>query len=424
MKVLLLGSGGREHALFWKLSQSRRCSAIDVFPGNGGFPEESILSHNLDFDDLSSIRKHVEKQGYDLVVVGPEQPLVDGIADLLTDIVPVFGPSRAAARLEGSKEFSKALMKKYSIPTAEAEIFTEKEWAAAAAYLQKREPPIVIKADGLAAGKGVTVAWDHKEALTALREALIEKRFGAAGSKVLIEEFLPGEELSIFALCDGEKLLTLQACQDYKRAYENNKGPNTGGMGSYTPVPLISGELMQQIRQQILEPLVRGMREEGNPYRGLLYAGLMVTGGRARVVEFNVRFGDPETQPLLCLLDADLLELLYQTACGRLQSKRVPFFPQTAVTTVLAAEGYPQEYSKGIELKNMRDGAWQENGVVIFHAGTRREAGRLVSSGGRVLNVTAAANSMAEARQKVYDCIEEILVPGLFYRRDIGLQQR
>ena len=365
----------------------------------------------------------MERGKYDLLVVGPEQPLVDGITDSLKGTCPVFGPSRAAARLEGSKEFSKNFMQKYKIPTARAKSFTE--LGKALAYIEGLAPPlpIVVKADGLAAGKGVSVALDHKEAREALERSLSQGFFGAAGSKVLIEEYLEGQEISVFALCDGQRALPFLPSQDHKRAYDKDMGPNTGGMGAYAPVPFVNDHLMAQIQTEILDRTMEGMQSEGEPFRGLLYAGLMVKNNKAKVIEFNVRFGDPETQALLPLLDEDLLELLQQAATGRLRPRSLSFRKAFAIVVVLAAKGYPGDHMKNIPLKNVDS---SEEDINLLHAGTSFEGGQLLSKGGRVLNVAALASSLAEARAKVYGFLEgavkrqALSLDSLFYRRDIG----
>lgn len=415
MKVLLIGSGGREHALFTKLIQSPKLGSLHVFPANGGIPSENILKERLDLSDLAAVRLYVEQAKYDLLVVGPEQPLVDGITDSLKGVCPVFGPSKAAARLEGSKEFSKKFMQKYKIPTAQAQSFTDLKKASA--YVETLKAPLVIKADGLAAGKGVTVALDHKEARKALEQAMREAIFGAAGSKVLVEEYLEGQEISVFALCDGRRALPCLASQDHKRAYEGDQGPNTGGMGAYLPVPFVNDKLMAQIQTQILDRALAGMQSEGHPFRGLLYAGLMVKDNQAQVIEFNVRFGDPETQALLPLLNEDLLDLLYQAAGASLSPRYLNFHTGAAIVVVLAAKGYPGSYIKNILLKNLDT---SEEDINLLHAGTFRQAGQLLSKGGRVLNVAALGSSLAEARKKAYSFIESHPMEGLFYRKDIG----
>ncbi|MEQ9365712.1 MAG: phosphoribosylamine--glycine ligase [Leptospirales bacterium] len=417
MKVLLLGSGGREHALFWKLSQSPGLTKLRAFPGNGGFPPEAIVpgEAGLDLSNLSTVVDYVRAEKYDLVVVGPEQPLVDGIADALAGVCPVFGPGKAAARLEGSKDFSKDFMDRHGIPTAQSRTFTELQ--PALDYLRNMTAPIVIKADGLAAGKGVAVCLDLASAEEALRDRLERDVFGNAGHTVLIEEFMQGEETSVFAICDGERAVPFLASQDHKRAYDGDQGPNTGGMGAYLPVPFVDDALMRQVQTQVLDRAVAGMKADGSPYRGLLYAGLMVKDGNARVVEFNVRFGDPETQALMRILDEDLLELMYQAAAGSLPDRPLRIRPGAALVVVVAAEGYPGAYKKDLPLKNIDS---DEGDIIFFHAGTRRAGDRLLSTGGRVLGVTAVGADLVAARKAVYDRLKNIDADGVFYRKDIG----
>ena len=420
MKVLLIGSGGREHALYSSILQSPRLSELHVFPGNGGFDPENILHSSLVLNNSVSVRQFVEKKGYDLVVVGPEQFLVDGIVDALVGVCPVFGPTKAAARLEGSKIFSKRFMQKYNIPTAQARSFTD--FDEACSYLQDLKPPVVVKVDGLAAGKGVTVANDHSDAKKALQAALCDGAYGKAGQKVLIEDFLQGEEISVFALCDGKRAIPFLPAQDYKRAYDNDQGPNTGGMGAYLPVPIVNDALVAQIQTQILDRVIHGMQAEGHSYRGLLYAGLMVHENYAKVVEFNVRFGDPETQALLMLLENDLLPLLQQAATQDLEPRFLHFRQEAAIVVVLAALGYPSpNYKKKIPLKNIDIHA---EDVKLLHAQTCREEGKLFSAGGRVLNVVATGSTVADARNKVYGFLEKLTLEDLFYRKDIGVRGR
>ena len=416
MKVLLLGSGGREHALYWKMSQSPEAETIHVYPGNGGIPESALIQdQKLNLSDLSTVQEFVRGGKYDLVVVGPEQPLVDGIVDALEGICPVFGPSKGAAQLEGSKKFSKAFMDKYNVPTAAARSFTEVE--PALAYIKEKTPPIVVKADGLAAGKGVTVATELAQAEKAIRDCLEENIFGASGSSVLIEDFLQGEEASVFALCDGEQALPFIAAQDHKRAFDNDEGPNTGGMGAYTPVPLMNPEIMEKVQREVLDPVLKGMQSEGTPYRGLLYAGLMIHEGQPRVVEFNVRFGDPETQALLRILDEDLLDLMYLAAADKLPDRPLKFKDEAAIVVVLAADGYPGSYKKNIKINNLDN---TERDIMFFHAGTRRSPEGLQSTGGRILGATATGNDLSAAIEAAYRGLKNIDAPDTFYRKDIG----
>jgi len=416
MKVLLIGSGGREHALFWKLSQSPLLTRLDVFPGNGGFPSDVIVNEpGLSITDTDRIVSFVKKNRYDFVFVGPEQPLVDGLVDSLELVCPVFGPTYRAAALEGSKAFSKSFMEQYGIPTAKAKTFIDVEQAVA--YAKTRSLPVVVKADGLAAGKGVTVAVSHTEAEEAIRDCLERNRFGESGSKVVIEDFLKGVEASVFALCDGERALPFIAAKDHKRAFDGDEGPNTGGMGAFAPVDFMTDDVMERVQNDILDRVIAGMNHRGTPYRGLLYAGLMIDNGIPSVVEFNVRFGDPETQPLLLLLDEDLLELSVQAATGRLPNRKLKFKNGAALTIVLAAEGYPGDYSKNILLKEIDS---YRGDAIIFHAGTKRDGEVLVSNGGRILNFTASGETLSMAREKAYAAIQAIRIPQTFYRSDIA----
>lgn len=418
MRVLLLGSGGREHAIFWKLAQSPNLIEIFVFPGNGGFPDD-VIAKGITLNDFESIRAFVKAKQIDLIFVGPEQPLVDGITDSLEKDCLVFGPVKRAAMLEGSKEFSKTFMERHGIPTAEAKSFQTS--VDAIAYLKTRNLPIVIKADGLAAGKGVTVAQTFPEAEAAIIDALDKKIFGASGTTVLIEDFLQGEEASVFAICDGERALPMIAAQDHKRVFDNDQGPNTGGMGAYAPVPFMQPDVMKRVQQEVLDRVIAGMKQEGSPYRGLLYAGLMIHNGIPRVVEFNCRFGDPETQALLRLMDEDLLLLAKQSAEGALPDRSLKFASGAVICIVLAADGYPGEYLKNIPLPELKT-VDSSGDIIFFHAGTAKQAGATVSTGGRVLNLTAAGRDLADARKRAYAVLEKIQVPGLFYRKDIGLK--
>lgn len=418
MKILLIGSGGREHAIYWKLLQSPLVEEVRVLPGNGGIDAADRVSLTDAFaSEFSRLKDFVVREGFDLVVVGPEQPLVDGIADALEDTCLVFGPKAAAARIEGSKGWARAFMERHGLPSARYAEYTNFDEARAA--LDGLNPPYVIKVDGLAAGKGVTVTEEKETAIAALKEALVEGAFGSSGAKVLIEEFLPGREASVFAICDGKKALAFQAARDYKRVFDQNQGPNTGGMGAITPVEYVDAALQRQIQTEILDRAVAGFANDGTPYRGLLYAGLMIHEGRARLVEFNCRFGDPETQALLTLLDDDLAQLFVEAASGNLQRDSLRFLPETAMTVVLAAEGYPGSYAKGVDLSAL-DAPFHD-GVQCFHAGTERKDGKLVSNGGRIANITATGSSVEALRNKIYGQLQGRQMPGTFYRSDIGL---
>ncbi len=416
MKVLIIGSGGREHALYWKISGSPQVSLVHVTPGNGGIPVSAIPDAPSPSDQQAFV-EFVRGAGYDLVIVGPEQPLVDGLVDLLEPVCPTFGPRAAAAQLEGSKSFAKEFMLRHGIPTAEARSFGRTDEALA--YLKTRQVPIVIKADGLAAGKGVTVAATFEEAGSAIRDSLEARRFGDSSRSVLIEDFLLGVEASVFALCDGKKALPFVAAQDHKRAFDGDLGPNTGGMGAFAPTAAATPAVMRLVQEKILDRVMAGMAAEGTPYRGLLYAGLMIHEGQPSVVEFNVRFGDPETQALLRLLDEDLASLCLAAASGSLPDRPLRFLPGAAAVVVLAAQGYPEDYLRDIPLKNVD---MNLGDIILFHAGTRRTDSGWASTGGRILGATALGSDPGEAARKAYRALERIEAPGTFYRRDIGMR--
>jgi phosphoribosylamine--glycine ligase len=418
MKILVIGSGGREHALYEALNRSESAEQVFVLPGNGGIPDSDRVRHiSSPFaDGFRPLREFVEKEQFDLVVIGPEQPLVDGVADALADTCLVFGPKKAAAHIEGSKSWARAFMDRHGIPSARYAEFSD--FPSAAASLDTFGPPYVIKADGLAAGKGVTVTSDREQAVRALKAALVDGVFGSSGTKVLLEEFLPGREASVFAICDGEKALAFQAARDYKRAFDHNLGPNTGGMGAVTPVEYVTEEVMQQIQSEILDRAVQGFKKDGIPYRGLLYAGLMIHEGKTRVVEFNCRFGDPETQALLPLLEDDLAQLFFQAATGHLKESSLHFRKAVGMTVVLAAEGYPGDYRKGIDLTALE--APFLDGVQCYHAGTERN-GSLKSTGGRIANITGTGASVEEVRNRIYSQLKGRSIAGTFFRSDIGL---
>ncbi|WP_127144787.1 phosphoribosylamine--glycine ligase [Pelagibacterium montanilacus] len=415
MRVLLIGSGGREHALAWALARSERLEKLYIAPGNGG---TGALGENvaLDVSDHDGVADFCTAHGIGLVVVGPEAPLVAGITDRLRAAgVPVVGPSRIAAQLEGSKAFTKALCDEMGIPTAAYGKFTA--LAPALDYLETRGAPIVVKADGLAAGKGVTVAATRDEAEAALR-ACFDGAFGDAGAEVVIEECLVGEEASLFALCDGESIVLLPPAQDHKRAFDGDEGPNTGGMGAYAPAPVMTAALVDRAAREIIEPAIRGMAARGTPFTGVLFAGLMITAEGPKLIEFNTRFGDPECQALLMLLESDLLDLLEATATGALSTVSPKWRHDFALSVVLAAKGYPGAYAKDTVIGGL-DTIGSDD-VVVFHAGTRREGDAVLADGGRVLNVVARGATVAEARQRAYDAVAAIDWPDGFCRRDIG----
>lgn len=419
MKVLVIGSGGREHALVWKLMQSPSVDEVICAPGNGGIAE-MVECVNVKANDIPALIDLAEERHIDMTVVGPEDPLNDGIVDeFMSRGLKVFGPARSAAALEGSKAFSKEIMKKYDIPTASFETFTEA--GKAFEYLRDHPAPIVIKASGLAAGKGAIVCMTDEEAEKAVREIMVDKAFGSAGDTVVIEEFMTGEELSVFVLTDGRDYLILPPSQDHKAVYNGDKGPNTGGMGAYAPAPIATEDVMQAVETQIIRPTIDAMAKENTPYTGLLYAGLMITPEGPKVVEFNCRFGDPETQVVLPLIDGDLAELLMATIDGTIGTKQLETTGSYAVTVILASGGYPGSYNKGIEihgLENIQPG----RNKIIFHAGTKLEDAKLYTNGGRVLNVVGMNNDLKIAMDIAYNLAESVHFENVYYRTDIGLK--
>ena len=417
MKVLVVGSGGREHALAWKLAQSPHLEALYCAPGN---PGTRALARNVAIavDDIVALRRFARDERINLTVVGPEAPLALGITDAFeADGLRVFGPTQAAAQLESSKIFAKQFMLEAGIPTAAAATFDS--LAAAESHIHRHAGPLVVKADGLAAGKGVTVCQNEAEALQAVRQAMQERIFGDAGRRVVLEEVLNGEEASFHVLVDGQNVVPLATSQDHKRAYDGDQGPNTGGMGAYAPAPVVSDALQRRVLSDIVMPTVSGMAARGMTYRGVLYVGLMIVEDRPYVIEFNARFGDPETQVLLILLDDDLLPLLDGAAGGQLGNTRVQSVSAAAVCVVMAAQGYPGSYSRGLPITGVEAAADQPN-AWVFHAGTDERDGRLVTNGGRVLGVTARATSIAEAIAGAYRAVECIEWPDRQFRRDIG----
>jgi phosphoribosylamine--glycine ligase len=420
MNILLLGSGGREHALAWKLAQSRQCEHLFAAPGNPGIAEHATLV-SLDVADHGAVATFCEAERIGLVVVGPEAPLVDGLADSLREAgIAVFGPSKLAAQLEGSKGFTKDLCTRAGIPTAGYERVTSQAQALAA--LARFGAPVVIKADGLAAGKGVTVAMTMAEAEDAVAD-IFAGRFGDAGAEAVIEEFLEGEEASLFALTDGHTIVPFGSAQDHKRVGDGDTGPNTGGMGAYSPARVLTPQLEGEAMAKIIAPTVRTMADEGMPYLGVLYAGLMLTADGPKLIEYNCRFGDPECQVLMLRFEGDLVELLLACAQDRLGTLPAPrFAPQPALTVVMAAQGYPDTPLKGGRIDGLE--AAEADGALVFHAGTARDAaGNLVANGGRVLNVTARGESVRDAQARAYAALDRIDFPQGFCRRDIGWRE-
>jgi phosphoribosylamine---glycine ligase len=416
LKVLLLGSGGREHALAWKLAQSPLLDRLYCAPGNAGIAALAECVP-LSLHDHGAIARFCQARGIDLVVVGPEAPLVAGIADdLAREGIRVFGPSKDAARLEGSKGFTKDLCAAHNIPTAAYARFADAD--AAIAYAAAQKLPLVIKADGLAAGKGVTIAETSPAALAAILASFAGEH-GDAGAEVVIEEFLDGEEASFFALVDGETVLPLATAQDHKRAFDGDQGPNTGGMGAYSPAPVMTPAMCRRVMDEIVLPTVRALAEAGTPFKGVLYAGLMIKDGAPKLIEYNVRFGDPECQVLMLRLKSDLLPALMATADGTLRDMALEWSDDLALCVVMAAKGYPGPYAKGSEIKGL-DRAGVDPQVQIFHAGTRAEGGRILAAGGRVLGITARGHNIEAAREHAYAAVDKINWPEGFCRRDIG----
>jgi phosphoribosylamine--glycine ligase len=415
MNVLLLGSGGREHALAWKIAASPLLTRFYASPGNPGIGRFAELV-KLDISDHSVVAAFCQEKKIDLVVVGPEAPLVAGIADGLRAWgIRVFGPSEAAARLEGSKGFTKDLCARFNIPTAAYGRFSD--LSSARAYVEKTGVPIVIKADGLAAGKGVTVAMTLAEAVAAL-EACFDGSFGAAGAEVVVEEYMTGEEASFFCLCDGTTALPFGTAQDHKRVGDGDVGLNTGGMGAYSPAPVMTPQMTERTMREIIEPTMRGMAELGAPFSGILFAGLMITDSGPKLIEYNVRFGDPECQVLMMRLKDDLLVLLNAAVDGQLAHMSVRWSDQAALTVVMAARGYPGTPEKGSVIRGLDEA--EHDGAQVFHAGTAMNGGALVANGGRVLNVTATGATVGEAQQKAYEAVDHIDWPQGFFRHDIG----
>ena len=413
MNILVIGSGGREHALFWKLSESPQTERIYAIPGNPGMGEMTDIA----VTDNAAILQFAKEKDIGLVVVGPEVPLMNGLVDDLEAAgIPAFGPRANAAEIEGSKSFAKDLMKKYGIPTARYEVFAEAE--AARAYIRSEGTPIVVKADGLAAGKGVVVAMTEQEALDAVDAIMENNSFGDAGERVVIEEFMEGEEASLLAFTDGTVIRPMISAQDHKRVFDGDKGPNTGGMGTYAPAPVMTPELTERAVEEILKPTISAMEKEGRAYRGCLYLGLMITADGPKVVEFNARFGDPETQVVLPLLDGDLVQIMHACADGTLADVPIRWKDGAAVCVVLSAGGYPASYEKGNEIYGI--GNAEKLGALVFHAGTAKKNGKIVTNGGRVLGVVGMGKDIASAVQSAYDAVDQISFKGEYHRKDIA----
>lgn len=421
MKVLVLGSGGREHALAWKIKQSPLCEKVFIAPGNGG-TSEAGTNLTVDLTSTAAVKGLIQENEIDLIVIGPEDPLVNGLVDdLIVDDefknLKIIGPTKAGAQLEGSKDFSKQFMEKYNIPTGAAKTFTEENFADGVEYLESLEPPYVLKADGLAAGKGVIITSDLDEAKETLHDLIIEKRFGESSAKVLIEEFLLGIEVSFFVLTDGESFRILPEAKDYKRIGEKDEGPNTGGMGAVSPVIFADRIFKEKVQSQIIKPTIEGLKKEGIPYKGFIFFGLINIKGDPYVIEYNVRMGDPETQAVLPRIKSDFLELLVATADGTLIDMDIEYERYSATTVVTVSEGYPGSYPKGVEITEGKP-----RGVLTFHAGTKKDGNnQLVTNGGRVLAVTGLGKNLGEAISKAQKAAEDIAYEGKYFRTDIGL---
>jgi phosphoribosylamine---glycine ligase len=423
MKILVVGNGGREHVLVWKLARSPLVTDVFCAPGNAG---TALDGQNLDINanDVARLIKFSKTEKIDLTVIGPEAPLAAGMVDAFEDAgLLVFGPTREAAELEGSKAFAKDLMRLANVPTADYAVFDDA--TAAAAHVEERsERPLVIKADGLAAGKGVVVCPTRQEAVAAIRHIMVDRPFGEAGKRIVVEECLAGQEASILAIVDGSTIVPLEPAQDHKAAFDDDKGPNTGGMGAYSPTPLITPELLDEIIEKVLVPTVHTMKREGRPFRGILYAGLMITSQGPKVLEFNVRFGDPEAQPVLMRLKTDLAEILLAAAEGKLKKlATLEWDPRPSVCVVMAAEGYPGPYQKGHPIRGLEEAA-KISDVKVFHAGTARMGDQVVTDGGRVLGVTALGNTIADAKLRAYQAVKCIRWEGAWCRKDISDKAR
>ncbi len=417
MRILVIGGGGREHTLAWKLSQSKNVEKMYAIPGNPGMEKIAECDSAISISDNDALVAFAKAHKIDLTVVGPELPLANGVVDAFEAAgLKAFGPSKVAAEIEGSKAFSKWLMKKYDIPTAKFEVFTDAE--AARAYVNEQGAPIVIKADGLAAGKGVIVATTLKQAIEAVDSIMCDQAFGEAGSRVVIEECLIGEEASLLTFTDGETIVPMISSQDHKRAYDNDEGPNTGGMGTYAPAPVATKEILAQVQKEILEPTIQAMVTEGRKYVGCLYVGLMMTADGPKVIEYNARFGDPETQVVLPLLDGDLAEIMLACIDGELADTKVSWKDEAAVCVVMAAGGYPASYQKGDVISGID--AAEADGAVVFHAGTAKTDAGIVTNGGRVIGVTATASSIKQAVDNAYAAVAKISFKDNHFRKDIA----
>ncbi|AEI14465.1 Phosphoribosylamine--glycine ligase [Flexistipes sinusarabici DSM 4947] len=419
MNVMVVGGGGREHAIAWKAACSGKVEKVYCAPGNGGTAAENKCENiNIKPSDFAKLADFAKKNNIELTIVGPEDPLVEGIVDFFEARgLKVFGPCSEAAQIEASKAFAKDVMDKAGIPTAEYQRFTD--YNEALAYVDKKGVPIVIKADGLAAGKGVTVAFERQEARGALKNILVDKIFGESGSSVVIEEYLNGEEASYLAFTDGNTILPLQSSQDHKPVFDGDKGPNTGGMGAYSPAPVVTQDIMDYVTENVANPLINELKQRGIIYKGIIYAGLMITDNGVKVLEFNCRFGDPETQPILYRMESDITDVISKCIEEKLDSVNIEWNEKPSVCVVISSGGYPKAYNKGCEITGIEDAETIEN-VKVFHAGTAEVNGKLVTSGGRVLGVTAKGDGLQNAIEKAYNAVEKIRFSNMHYRKDIG----
>lgn len=420
MNVVVIGSGGREHALALRINESDNLEGLFVIPGNPG-TQLFAKNVNLDYSIHQNLIDFCIDNKIDLVVIGPEIPLVDGLANSLRKAnINVFGPNKEAAMIEGDKSFSKELMQKYNIPTADYKVFTKNNIEECFHYINEIKYPTVIKASGLAAGKGVAICESKDSAEEYIKQCFNDSIFGISGETIIIEDFLEGEEASIFAITDGDDFVLLPSAQDHKRRYEGDLGPNTGGMGAYSPAPLITNQILDKVSEQVILPTLNALKNEGKIYNGCLYAGLMINNGEPSVVEFNCRFGDPETQVVLPIIDGDFLKLLYSAACGKINKNSIFYNNKHAITIVAASEGYPSNYEKNLEISGIRE--TEIDNVIIYHAGTKLENGKLLTNGGRVLNITGINVSLEKAKNVAYTAIEKITFSGKVYRTDIGFK--
>lgn len=417
MRVLVIGSGGREHALVWKIAQSKRVDKIYAAPGNSGMAGLAALV-DIKADDIAGLRDFVKNEKIDLTVVGPEAPLVKGIVDEFEKSnLRIFGPRKATAQLEGSKAFAKELMKELNVPTADFKVFENRDKALS--YINSKDAPLVVKADGLAAGKGVFVCKDKEEAIEAIDKIMKERAFGDSGNKVVIEDCLDGEEASIIVVSDGENVVPMASSQDHKRIFDNDKGPNTGGMGSYSPAPAAEGKVFKDTLEHVISPMIRGLKNRGMPHKGVLYAGIMITKNGPYVLEFNVRFGDPETQAILPRMKGDIIDLFERSIDGKITDFKNKWDKRFCVSIVCASAGYPGDYKKG-ELITGLENAEAMKDVAVFHAGTKKNNTGYVTSGGRVLGVTALGEGIEEAINRSYEAVKKIDFKGIQFRKDIG----